>query len=636
MEIYEFGEFRVCAKERKLSRQTGEVVPLTPRVLDLLLALIKNNERVLTKDELLETVWVDCIVEESNLSQSVFMLRKALDETAHDPRFIRTIPHQGYRFIAPVRLETNGAGPILYLECTKKEQIERTQNTPNKKQKRPFNGRRWPVKVKNRATIALLALVVVISSVVVGARYFQRPTYPGGPLVVLPFENTTNDGQINFLSDGLAEDLTRSLGSANKLQIISYQSARQMRDIKNLAELRDRLHAGSAMRGRFEREGNRLLVSVELVNLNDGAVFWKDNLSSTSNDFLKIRNALTTIIANQFQTLTGKGTQLVLTDHGTRSNDAYLLYLQGKYGTDRTTKEGLHLAIPPLTRAIEMDPNYALAYVALAEVYNLLGTWHGEKPAYYQPLAKQTLEKALAIDDSLSEAHTILAKIRMDYDRDFSESEKEFRRAIELNPSNARAHHWYGEVFLSAMGRFDESLRELETARGLSPLSANIITGLAWTYIGKKEYERAVIECDAATLTDANDASSYSYKAMALMKMDKFDEAVVAARQEEQISGDKVDLGVIYGLSGQTAKAKEILQNLENEMPNGSVSNYDLAVIHAAIGERDMAFGLLKKQAVSKSVDLLSIRIDPLLDSIRDDARFAAIEAQMNLPPISK
>ncbi len=492
---------------------------------------------------------------------------------------------------------------------------------------------------------AALPLVLIVGVVLGASNYAERFSLQRQPnqnaallapvsqpiesLAVLPFENAAGDATLNFLSEGLAEDLTRSLGSLNQFRVVSYSSARKLKGERNLEIIKNKLRVGSVLRGRIERESERLFVVVELLDLNDGAILWTDKSSAAATDLLKIRNALTTVIADKFQTPTGQERQMILTDYGTRSNAAYLKYLEGKYAPDRATEAGTRRAAGTLKQAVELDPSYTLARVALADAYNLLGTWFGVEPDFYQPLAKQTVERALAIDENLSEAHTTLAKIHMDYDRDFAATEREFRRAIELNPNNALAHHWFGEVYLSAMGRLDESLRELEIARELSPLSSNILTGLAWTLIGKREYERAIELCDEAIVLDSEDSGIYSYKSLALMKLERYDEALATIRQGYELDeSGLLEMGAIYGASGQTEKAREVLKRLKAE----SVSPYNLAVVHAAIGEKDVAFELLEKQAAMNSVDLLSMKIDPLLDTLRDDARFTKIERKLNLP----
>ncbi len=458
-----------------------------------------------------------------------------------------------------------------------------------------------------------------------------------GSLVIPPFQNMTNDAEFNFLSEGLAEDLTRSLGSLNRMPVISYSSARKIKNSGDLQTVKTTLPVDSILRGRVERDGEHIYINLELIDLNSEITLWQQRFNAPTNDLLKLRNSLTIVVVNEFQNLTGGEKQLAANDYGTRNNAAFLKYLEGKYAPDRSTEKGVRRSIEPLKKAIELDPNYALAYVALADSYNLLGTWYGEKPGFYQPLAKKTIEKALAIDADLSEAHTTLAKIKMDYDRDFTGAEREFRRAIELNPNNALAHYWYGEVYLSAMGRLDESLRELETARRLNPLSSGILTALAWTYIGKKDYEQAINLCDAASSLNAADDGADSFKSMALMKLGRYDEAIAILQKTDESGEGGSELAVIYAASGQTEKAQKILHRLEQKSnTNQDVSPYNLAVIYAALGDRNRAFALLEKQAQSKSVDLLSMRIDPLLDSLRDDARFAALETKLGLPVFSK
>jgi serine/threonine protein kinase/Tfp pilus assembly protein PilF len=478
----------------------------------------------------------------------------------------------------------------------------------------------------------------------VAGRFFAPSAKPAPPqkiavaenriesIAVLPFRVDGTDEELKLLSQGLAEDLTRSLGSLKTVRVTSYASARRISDTDGLAETGARLNAKSLLRGRLEYTGNEISVSVELFNASDGAVLWSERLNAAADDLLKLRNALTQIIVNQFQKISGvKFLRLALTDYGTRSNEAFRAYLEGKYGGNQSNSEGRQRAAKNLERAVALDPQYALAHAALADAYNLLGTWYGVKPDYYQPLAEKTLEKALAIDPNLAEARTTLAKIKMDFHRDWTAAEREFQKAIELNPNYALAHHWYGEVYLSAMGRYDEALRELELARQLNPLSSGILTALAWTHLGKKDYQKAIEICDEAAALNPSDDSAHSYKAMALMKLGRFAEAIETA-QKASSGNEPVELGVIYALSGRAAEAREILRRLEK---SPDASPYDFAVIYGALGEKKRAFALLEKQLETNSVDLLSIRPDPLLDSLRDDARFAVIEGKLNLPTIN-
>lgn len=453
-------------------------------------------------------------------------------------------------------------------------------------------------------------------------------------LAVLPFriikgenQNETKNLQLDYLCFGLAEDLTRSLGSINAVQIKSFSAARQMREVADAREIKERLYADAVLRGTIKEIGaGNLSVSLELVRIKDNSVLWQDDFGAAANDLLQLKNTLAALISNNLQNLLKTDRKLILPGYQIGSEAAFRAYLAGRYSPARTTAAGLHQTIPDLEKAIRLDSNYALAYIALADTYNLLGSWYGERPEFYLPLAKKTLERALQIDQNLSEAHTSLAKIKMDYDRDFAGAEQAFRRAIKLNPNNAQAHHWYGEVYLSAMGRFEESLRELKIAHELNPTAGNILTGLAWTRIGMKDYENAIADCDRAINIDPRDSSAHGYKSMALMKLGRFEEALAVIQKAG--NRGQTETAVIYAAAGQTEKAREILRKLKSE----KVTPYNLAVVHAALGERDEAFELLDKQARLKSVDLLSLRVDPMLDVLRDDARFPTLERNLGLP----
>jgi serine/threonine protein kinase/TolB-like protein/Flp pilus assembly protein TadD len=451
-------------------------------------------------------------------------------------------------------------------------------------------------------------------------------------VVVLLFDNQTGEAQFDYLSEGLTEDLTRNLGKLNVVRVIDFASARKMRGVTDLPEIRRRLEISSIVRGKVEKLNEKLAVSVEFLNADSGTIVWRDSILAPDNNLLKLRDSLDILLSTNLQSSFGTTKNLVVSGSSTRSEEAYRSYLAGRFAIDRNNLAGIKRAAENLERAAALDPDFAQAYVALAESYNLIGSWFGENPEIYLPKAKAAVEKALRLDEASAEAHTILAKMKMDNEHDWAGCEKEFKRAIELNPNYALAHHWFGEVYLSAMGRFNESISELETARALDPLSSGTITGLAWSYIGKKDYDHAIELCDEALLINAADDSAFSYKSMALMKLGRYAEAIETS-EKSSLAGETSELAVIYGLSGRIAEAREMLKRMEK---NPNSSPYNLAVIHAALGEKDRAFELLEKQLKTKSVDLLSIRVDPLLDNLRDDPRFEEIERKLNLPEIDK
>lgn len=455
-------------------------------------------------------------------------------------------------------------------------------------------------------------------------------------LVVMPFDNETGDEDMDFLSVGLADDLIRSLGRAADFSVISLSSARKMKT-RNLgyANIRHTLQVENLLTGKVEKENGQISIEINLIDLTSNQPIWQDKFNAPTGDLLKLRNALTLLVAGKLQEIVSAEKRLFLAEYPTANSQAYKLFLGGKYARKKSTVAEFKQNIKILETAVALDPNYSLAYIALAENYNLVGTFLGQSPDYYQPKAKATLEKAIALDNSLAEAHTLLAKIKMDYEHDWLGCEREFKRAIELNPNYAPAHHWYGEVYLSAMKRLDESIVELETAHRLDPLSSGIMTGIAWSYIGKGEYEKALEECNKAFTVNPEDVQIYEYRAKAFFKLGRFDEAIADAEKSYKLDPTArylATLGVFYARADKPEKAAEILKELKTNPKFSDASKYDLAIVEGALGNRDEAFRLLNAEIGTTSVDLLSIRIDPLLDDLRDDARLAELERKFKFP----
>jgi serine/threonine-protein kinase len=469
-----------------------------------------------------------------------------------------------------------------------------------------------------------------------------RPARKAGSIVILPFSNETGDERFDYVADGLTEDVSRNLRRSNTLVVIDRQSAQRVAEQRaNFDSVRRLLNVDLALRCRIETQASGLVIRSNIIDLLTGEVVWQDSFTVGRADLLQLREFTTGMLTTSLQGLLGEDKALTFDRHPTKNVEAYSCYLEGVYLAEKRGVDNLKRSVVLLERATKLDPNFALAYTSLGNSYNLLGTWLGQSPDFYEPKARSAIESALALDDSLAEAHTALAKIKMDYDRDWEGSERQFRRAIELSPGYALAHHWYGEVYLSAMGRLEESLAELQLARRLDPLSTGTITGIAWSYIGLRQYEKAIEACDEAEKIDSadptkQDASIYENRAKALMKLGRFAEAIDNIKRACEIDhtgNNCAKVGAIYGMSGDRDNAIAILRNMQSAPSRyGGVSSYDLAIIFAALGEKDRAFDLLNSEVDSVSVDLLSIKIDPMLDSLRDDPRFAKLERRYKFP----
>lgn len=510
----------------------------------------------------------------------------------------------------------------------------------------------WDRQSQLMRTILTASVIGLLTFIMGGAvKYFSdsrsaaRSAQPAAPanqpnkftsLAVLPFANESGDEKLDYLSEGLAEDLIRDFGQNTALRVIALSSARKVAKETRDEQIKRMLGVGAVLRGKVRLQDNQIVIEAQLIDANTGSIIWQDTYSTPPAQLLKLRNTMTVLLFTNLQGLLGEDKRIILSEYPTINNDAYKAYLAGKYARDRYDVAGSKRAVASLEKAVALDPRYSLAYVALADAYNLLGTFMGHLPDYYQAKARATIQKALTLDDTLSEAHTSLAKMKMDYDHDWSGAEQEFKRAIQLNPGYSTAHHWYGEVYLSAMGRLRESIAELQIAHEIDPLSTGIITGLAWSYTGLHQYEKAVEECNKALELETQDSSIYLYRAMALMKLSRFDEAIADARRAfevENTGSNLASLGAIYGVAGKPDETRKILAQIRADPRFKDASPYDLAIVYAALGERDEAFRLLDAQMTTSSVDLLSIRIDPMLDPLRSDARFIELERRFNFPP---
>lgn len=488
-----------------------------------------------------------------------------------------------------------------------------------------------------KAFISLVLIGIITFILGISANYLLKQNTLSHPkiefMAIMPFDNETGDENMNFLTIGLAEDLISNLGRANNFQVLAINSAKKMKEQKpDFQKIRETLHTDSLLEGSVKRNDNQLEVKIRLVDLKSEKITWEDRFTTPDSDLLKLRNGLVLLISSKLQTTLGLGQTLSFNEYPTGNSEAYRLFLEAKFGRNEKTVDELKRLAANLEKAISLDPKFTLAYVELAQNYNLLGTFMGQKPEYYQQKASLTLKKALDLDPNLSEAHTVLAKMKMDFEHDWAGCEREFKRAIEINPNNELAHHWYGEVYLSAMNRIEESLTELEISHRLNPLSSGIVTALAWSYIGKKDYQKAIDLCDQAHQLNPTDNDVYHYRAQALFKLNRFEEAVQQMDEAIKIDGETTRYfalkAVFLASDGKRDEAAKIL----NELKHKSVSRYSLAIVENAIGNRDQAFELLNQELQTESVDLLSIEIDPLLDSMRDDVRFKELEGKLKFP----
>lgn len=625
--LYEFGEFRLDALSRVLLHQLRPV-PLTPKASEMLLVLVQSGGQIVTKDALMKAVWPDRFVEESNLTQTVFMLRKALGET-HEQRYILTIPGTGYRFTAKVK-RISGRGDTA---------VETPAAAP-----RP---QLVPVtRSRSRLRPVVIGIAVLLSTALGG--YFQwlrsgPQAWPTGGrlmLAVLPFDNLTGDGQ-DYFSDGLTEEMITRLGNLDPrhLGVIARTSVMHYKNSpEKLSQIGRELGVQYVLEGSVRRDSGKVRITAQLIQVKDQTHLWAHQYDRDLNNLFSLQSEITHEVSDEIRVALGdhKPIQIPFEPPSTRQTyEAYDLYLKGQYFWNKRTIDGFHRAIDYFQQAINKDPNYARAYAGLADSYALIGGYSLAPQTEFIAKARAAALRAVEIDDSLAEAHTALALIIQNYDWDWQTADKEFRRAIELNPNYATAHHWYAE-HLAWLGRFDEALRESERASQLDPLSLIIAVDNGAILYYSRQYDRAIEQFRAVRELDPNFPrtgiirQAYSQKGM-------FAEVSAELEKARKTYGDTPaicsELACVYGRTGQQAQARHELAKLEQWNRRQPLDPVAFFTAYVGMGNKDQAFAWLEKAYTQHSNAMTTLKVDPLYDPLRDDPRFQNLLRRVGLVP---
>lgn len=404
---------------------------------------------------------------------------------------------------------------------------------------------------------------------------------------------------------------------------------------------RDPLAAGrelgvdSLLDGRFQRSGDRLRVTVQLVRVSDGASLWSEKFDEKFTDIFAVQDKIAERVTQTLLLkLSGEEKSQIAKRH-TANSQAYQLYLRGRYSWNKRTAEGLKKAIEYFGQATDEDPGYALAYAGLADCYDLLSYYSVLAPKDSYPKAKAAALKALELDDSLAEAHTSLALAHMAFDFDWAAAEKSFKRAIELNPNYATAHQWYAE-FLVAMGRSEEAEFEIKRAQELDPLSNINNAAVGFIYYFSRRYDQSVDHLQKLLVLEPDFWPArwflgwvYEQKGMHREAIAEFEKAVALS---DNSTGMAMELGRAYAIAGKKNEAYKVISEVTERAKSGYVSPYGMAMVYIGLGDKDQAFSWLQKAYDEHTWELIYFKVDPKLDPIRSDARFTDLLRKLNLP----
>ena len=606
--IYEFGPFRIDTRERLLMRDS-QLIPLTPKAVDTLLALIAAPGRIGEKEELIKTVWPDSFVEEGGLARNVSAIRKALGDTEEE-RYIETIPKRGYRFVAPVTiLDPAQAQPESITTETARLEADPppAAGTPSRK---------W-------------LGVVIFSTLLIGAvylwyRFSRQGTDAEAPmgvfantLGVLPFRNVSNDPSQDYFAEGMTQALITDLAKLGSLRVISLASVPGGGgEPAALALMSHEEPSSLVLKGSVVRSGDRVRIDAQLLDPKKGAVHWANSYERNVQDVLALQSAVAEAIAHEIQVGISTQERAQLRTRRPVHPEALDAYMRGRYFWNRRTEESLLRAVQYFERAIAADAEYALAYSGLADSYSLLGSIgiDGMPPLKAMPLAKAAAEKALKLDAALAEAYVSLAYVRFSYDWDLSAAAKEFSRAMALNPAGATAHHWYGHYFLAA-GDVEKAHREMQVALRLEPLSPIINLGVGWCLYYLKQYDKAIERYRAVLEMDPNYAMAHQTLGMAYVQKGMYAEAIEQFKLSASLSGDGpagvASLAAAYAAAGRTGDAKRELARLEEMSRRRYVPALYHASVHEALGDTAASLRWFWKALGERSDYLVYLRVEP-------------------------
>lgn len=459
--FYQFGSFRLDVTQRLLFRGQ-DPVPLPPKVLDTLLALAQNRGQIVGKDELMRMVWPDTFVEENNLNQNISVLRKVLGEGQDGRKYIETVPRRGYRFVAPVRESQDDSSAPLHeqpAETTFPGHAGTPQSDTGSVLSIPESSAlvaRADTILPHRSLILPILVLVVMASAVSLFRFAAHSTRVNPPaaaksIAVLPFKLLDARAEDEYLGLGMADTLITRLGSSKQVIVRPTSAVRKYTaGVHDSASIGRELQVATVLEGSVRRVGDRIRITVRLVNSRDGALVWADRFDESYTDIFRVEDSISEkLVRSLIPELTSEEKSR-LAKRYTDSPEAYQLYLIGRYQWSRTNAESWHKAIGWFNRALEKDPNYALAYTGLADTYVSLAA--SDLPqTVAMPRAKQAALKALELDPGLTQVRISLGKIRQLYDWDWAGAEEEFRRALKLSPNSADVHREYG-AYLASMG----------------------------------------------------------------------------------------------------------------------------------------------------------------------------------------
>lgn len=640
LEIYEFDEFRVNVNSRSLTKGATEQIPLTPKVFDTLLYLVRHGGKVIEKDELMREIWTDSVVEENNLNQNISALRRVFGEKPGEQRFIITVAGHGYRFVPEVKAVSNSglgnreinADEVISESVNEKLERHKANDEKPKAERRNQIVDRKP-KSQTRKWLAAVTVLMVLTFGL-GGLYLWRGREksldaPVRTIAVLPFKPVVTENRNEALELGMADTLISKLSGGEEIIVRPLSASRRYSSVEQDALVVGReLGVDSVLDGTIQTWGNRVRISAKLLRTSDGKQLWADQFDEKLIDIFAVQDSVSEKVTAALKTrLTGRGKK-----HQTENFEAYELYMKGRYYVAKGTPPDFRTSIPYFQQAIDLDSGYALAYTGLSNAYGVLGI-SGDMPSSEAfPAARAAEQKAIELDDMLGEAHVSRCMGIFWYEWEWRAAEKECLRGLEIDPNNSDFHGNYA-VLLSNTGRHEEALAEAKRARELNPvnLTQNALEGQYLLHAGRPD--QALIQLQKISELEPKFWMPHLFAASAYIEKGMFAEAIDESRKEYELSGGNVIPFGTYALakSGKRDEARTSLKELLKLSLTKYISPYNIALIYNALDERDNALEWLERGYAQRDPKMTFLKVEPKWKNLRNEKRFVDLMKRMNL-----
>ena len=618
---YRFADFEFDPSSGELHKD-GLKVRLQEQPFQILTLLLKRPGEVVTREEVRQVLWPgDTFVDfDVGLNSAIKRLRDALSDSAEKPRFVETLPRRGYRFIAPLEAPPRTAAPA----------VEGPAVTPPAA---GFRVRSWT----GAAAIGTVALLAALTVSGLWPRLRGRAVSASPPiksLAVLPFENLTGDAEQDYFADGMTDSLITSLAQVHALRVISRTSVMQYRRAnKALPRIAEELDVDAVVEGTVSRAGDRVRITAQLIQATTDRHLWAQSYERELRDVLSLQREVAAAIAQAVEVKLRPEEKRRLTRAAVAVQpEAYEAYLKGRFYWSKRSPETSLKAVGYFQQAIERDPAYAPAYSGLSDTYRAFDVQGLAPPRECMPKAEEAARKALALDDTLAEAHASLAGVLYRYDWDWDGAEREFRLSLELEPNYAEGHRAYA-VYLMTVRRHEEALAEAQRARELSPLSLVINTELGMALVRLGRYDDAIGQLRKTLEIDPKFFRAYQTMAFAYEGKGDWPRALEALEKRPGGGQGRPNawLGYAYGVTGRRREALEILARLEKLSHEHYVSPQSFAVVDLGLGNTEQAMAWLEKAYDERAFEVLGFS-GALFDRLSGDGRFQDLLRRMRLP----